>query len=43
MIDNPMIIEMRRLMATKTSINLVGTEFNIFKLIQKINSIKTKS
>ena len=42
-ISNRSLAEMRRVMATKCTVNLGGTTFNIFKLIKLINEIKTKS
>lgn len=34
---------MRRVMATKCTVNLGGTTFNIFKLVKLINTMKTKN
>lgn len=37
------ILEMRRIMATDSSVTLGGTRFNIFKLVKLISGIKTKN
>jgi len=34
---------MRRVMATKCTVNLGGTHFNIFKLVKLINTMKTQN
>jgi hypothetical protein len=42
-LTNETLAEMRRVMATKCTVNLGGTTFNIFKLVKLINSMKTKN
>lgn len=42
-ISNRNLAEMRRVMATKCTVSLGGTTWNIFKLIKLINTMKTKS
>lgn len=34
---------MQRLMATKCTVNLSGTEFNIFNLVKLVSKMKTKN
>ena len=43
LITNSDLHEMRRIMGTKATIFLKGTEFNVFNLVKLINSIKTKN
>lgn len=38
-----MILEMRRIMATGSTVTLGGTRFNIFKLVKLVSGIKTKN
>lgn len=42
-LTNETLAEMRRVMATKCTVNLGGTTFNIFKLVKLINTMKTKN
>lgn len=42
-LTNDTLAEMRRVMATKCTVNLGGTTFNIFKLVKLINTMKTKN
>jgi len=42
-ISNEMLMEMRRVMASKCTVNLSGTVFNIFKLVRMINTMKASS
>lgn len=42
-ITNETLAEMRRVMATKCTVNLGGTHFNIFKLVKLINTMKTQN
>jgi len=40
-ISNETLVEMRRVMATKCTIHMGGSVFNIFKLVKLINNMKT--
>ena len=40
-ISNETLMEMRRVMASKVTVNLGGTVFNIFKLVRMINGMKS--
>ena len=42
-VSNEMLMEMRRLMATKCTVNISGTTFNIFKLVKSINLMKARN
>ena len=42
-ITNETLVEMRRVMATKCTVHLGGSVFNIFKLVKLINSMKTQN
>lgn len=42
-LTNETLAEMRRVMATKCTVNLGGTTFNIFRLVKLINTMKTKN
>ena len=42
-ISNETLAEMRRIMATKCTVNLGGTTFNLFKLVKLINTMKTQN
>lgn len=42
-ITNATIAEMRRIMASKCTVNLSGTTFNIFWLVKLINEMKSKN
>ena len=42
-IYNETLVEMRRVMATKCTIHLGGSAFNIFKLVKLINQMKTQN
>ena len=42
-ITNQQLLEMRRLMTTKCSVNLNGSIFNIFKLVKLINQMKSQN
>ena len=42
-ISNEMLAEMRRVMATKTTVTLDGTRFNIFNLVKFIQKMKTQN
>ena len=42
-LSNEKLMEMRRLMATKCTVNFNGTVFNIFKLVRMINAMKAKT
>jgi hypothetical protein len=42
-ITDLMLSEMRRIMATKATVHLSGTQFNIYSLVKLINLMKTKS
>jgi len=38
-----MIMEMRRVMASKCTVNFQGTTFNIFNLVKLVNKMKSES
>ena len=42
-ISNETLVEMRRVMATKCTVHLGGSVFNIFKLVKLINQMKTQN
>ena len=42
-ITNEMIMEMRRVMAAKCTVNFQGTTFNIFNLVKLVNKMKSES
>ena len=42
-IHNSTLLEMRRMMASKCTVNFQGTTFNIFKLVKMINMMKSKN
>lgn len=42
-ISNEKLLEMRRLMTTKCTVDLNGTTFNVFQLVKMINHMKAKS
>ena len=42
-ISNVTLLEMRRMMASKCTVNFQGTTFNIFRLVKTINMMKSKN
>ena len=42
-ISNETLMEMRRMMTTKCTVDFNGTKFNVFKFVKLINSMKYKS
>ena len=42
-ITNETIMEMRRVMASKCTVNFQGTTFNIFSLVKLVNKMKSES